>query len=149
MAQPDPCVPTSAIVAAVRAVARMARALERSSPDLSFGHYRILAAIASGEERASAVAARLALGKPTVSAAVDALVVRGAVTATPSPSDARAMTLQLTQQGLALLTGIEVSMARRLEEILTQASQPDQILSSLADMGDALAATMVLQSTRK
>src|ERR1700728_2063445 len=62
---------------AVRALARATRILERGSGELSLAHYRVLSAIASGDERASRVAKRLAIGKPTVSAAVEALAQRG------------------------------------------------------------------------
>ncbi len=64
-------------VDAVRALARATRVLERASGELSLAHYRVLSAIASGEKRASRVAERLAIGKPTVSAAVEALAQRG------------------------------------------------------------------------
>ncbi len=62
---------------AVRALARASRVLERASSELSLAHYRVLSAIASGDERGSRIAARLALGKPTVSAAVESLCQRG------------------------------------------------------------------------
>src|SRR5579875_3572176 len=58
---------------AVRALARASSVLERSSSELNLAHYRVLSAIASGQERASHVAARLALGRPAVSAAVESL----------------------------------------------------------------------------
>ena len=79
-------------VAAVRAVARLARVLERASGDLSMAHYRVLAAVADGDERASRVAARLALGKPTISASVDALCRRGLLTREDVVHDQRATT---------------------------------------------------------
>ncbi len=49
-------------VAAVRAV-RASSALERSSPDLSLAHYRVLTAVAQGQERASNIARKLAIGR--------------------------------------------------------------------------------------
>jgi DNA-binding MarR family transcriptional regulator len=66
-------VTTAQQIEAVRALARATRVLERASGELSLAHYRVLAAIASGDERASRVANRLAIGKPTVSVAVEAL----------------------------------------------------------------------------
>ena len=86
-------------VAAVRAVARLARVLERASGDLSMAHYRVLAAVADGDERASRVAARLALGKPTISASVDALCRHGLLTREDVEHDQRATTLRLTDAG--------------------------------------------------
>jgi DNA-binding MarR family transcriptional regulator len=60
-------------VEAVRSLARASSVLERSSPLLSLAHYRVLAAIAQGDERASNIARKLAIGKPTVSVAVESL----------------------------------------------------------------------------
>lgn len=86
-------------VQAVRALARLARALERSSGDLNLAHYRVLAAVADGDERASRVAERLALGKPTVSAAVESLCKRGLLAREVADDDRRAATLSPTPAG--------------------------------------------------
>src|ERR1700742_3257644 len=86
-------------VAAIRALARMARLLERSSGDLHLAHYRVLAAVADGDERASRVADRLALGNPTVSAAVESLTKRGLLSREDAVEDRRAATLTLTSAG--------------------------------------------------
>ena len=61
----------------VLAVARLARFLERACTDLTLAQYRVLALVADGERHASRVATALALGKPTVSASVEALAERG------------------------------------------------------------------------
>ena len=74
-----PELPAESELEALRALVRIARLLERVSGDLSLAHYRVLAAISDGDERASRLATRLALGKPAVSAAVDALCRRGLV----------------------------------------------------------------------
>src|ERR1700685_3261276 len=88
------------IVEAVRALSRASRLLERASGELSLAHYRVLSAIASGDERASRIAARLALGKPTVSAAVSALCRRELLTRSDVAADQRAAALELTEAGL-------------------------------------------------
>src|SRR5256885_8721907 len=64
-------------IRAVRALARASSVLERASSELSLAHYRVLAAISSGSAMASRIADRLAVGKPTISAAVEALERRG------------------------------------------------------------------------
>ena len=63
----------------VRTLARISRLLENSSGELSMPQYRLLAMVAEGDERASNLAGRLALAKPTITAAVDGLVERGMV----------------------------------------------------------------------
>jgi DNA-binding MarR family transcriptional regulator len=85
------------LIEAVRALARASRFLERSSDELSLAHYRVLAAVASGDERASRVAQRLAIGRPTISAAVDALGQRGLLSRGTVEGDQRATALHLTE----------------------------------------------------
>ena len=98
---------------AVRALARASRVLERASGELSLAHYRVLSAIASGDERASRVAARLAVGKPTISAAVESLCQRGLLVRSEVTGDQRAAALRLTAEGEALLDRVEAEMVRQ------------------------------------
>jgi DNA-binding MarR family transcriptional regulator len=129
--------PTHA-VPAVRALARVSRVLEAASPDLSLAHYRVLAAVASGEERASVVAARLALGKPAVSAAVDALCRRGLLERLDVVADGRAVALSLTTQGEQLLERVETEMTRRVVDLCARTPDPVGVLHSLASLGLAM-----------
>lgn len=131
MTQPNP-------VEAVRALARVSRILERASGDLNLAHYRVLSAIASGDERASRVAARLALGKPTVSAAVDSLCQRGLLTRTTTAADQRVTVLRLTEAGTALLESVEADMVKRLASLVDRTPGPDQLIESLTWLGRAI-----------
>jgi DNA-binding MarR family transcriptional regulator len=128
--------PTS--VAAVRALARASRLLERASGELNLAHYRVLSAIASGDERASWVAARLALGKPTISAAVDSLSQRGLITRTPTAEDQRVAVLRLTAKGRAALDGVETEMVARLQDLLARTPGGENLLDSLVWLGKAI-----------
>ncbi len=125
-------------VQAIRALARLARALERSSGDLNLAHYRVLSAIADGDERASRVADRLALGKPTVSAAVESLTRRGLLSRADAPEDRRAATLALTPSGRAALAAVEEEMLGRLDDLTSRTPDPDAVLEALAALGEAL-----------
>jgi DNA-binding MarR family transcriptional regulator len=116
----------------------MARQLERSSGDLNLAHYRVLAAIADGDERASRVADRLALGKPTVSAAVESLTRRGLLSREDAADDRRAATLALTAAGEAALAGVEEEMLGRLDDLCGRTPDPDAVLEALARLGEAL-----------
>ena len=62
-----------ALARAARALALAARSLERAAGrvDLTLAQYRVLALIAAGDERASLLADRLAVAKPTITAVVD------------------------------------------------------------------------------
>ena len=99
-------------IEAARALARASSVLERSSNELSLGHYRVLSAVASGHERASQVAAKLALGRPAVSAAVESLCERGLLTRSEVDEDHRAITLRLTSEGTELLGRVEGAATR-------------------------------------
>src|ERR1700761_2389949 len=117
---------------AIRALARMARQLERSSGDLNLAHYRVLAAVADGDERASRVADRLALGKPTVSAAVESLTKRGLLSRADAEADRRAATLTLTPAGEAALVEVERGMLERLDDLCARTPDGGQVIDSLA-----------------
>jgi DNA-binding MarR family transcriptional regulator len=126
---------------AVRALARVSRVLEAASPDLSLAHYRVLSAVASGEERATLLAARLALGKPAVSAAVESLCRRGLLERLDVAGDARAVALSLTAQGALVLDRVEAEMTRRVVDLCARTSDQDSLLESLAQLGQAMDAT--------
>ena len=129
---------TARKIEAVRALARASRFLERSSDELSLAHYRILSAVASGDERASRVAHRLSLGKPTVSAAVEALTQRGLMARSDVKGDQRGTTLSLTEDGKALLARVEADMIGRLDQVSERMPDSDELLSALVNLGAAI-----------
>jgi DNA-binding MarR family transcriptional regulator len=143
MPPPTPGGPGSASAAsreleAVRALARIARLLERASGELSLAHYRVLTAIEAGDERASRVAARLALGKPTISAAVDALGRRGLITRADVEGDQRATALRLTAAGRAVLASAEEAMLAQVGDLVARTPEGARVYESLAWLGAAL-----------
>lgn len=119
-------------VAAVRALVRVARILERAAGGLSLAHYRVLAAVAGGDEQASRVAERLALGKPAISASVDALCQRGLLERATTPGDHRAVTLRLTPAGEAALAEAETAMVARVEAVLARTPRRAETAAALA-----------------
>lgn len=125
-------------VEAVRALARVSRVLERASGELSLAHYRVLAAVADGDERASRVASRLALGKPTISASVDALCRRGLLTREDVAADQRAITLRLTTAGAAVLREAEAAMTARLDAVLAHTTRSADVAAALGRLGTGL-----------
>jgi DNA-binding MarR family transcriptional regulator len=129
-------------VEAVRALARASRILERASGGLNLAHYRVLAAIDSGDERASRIAARLALGRPTVSATVDSLCQRGLLTRTSADTDQRVAVLSLTDEGRALLGGVEAEMTGRIEKLITTTPGGERLIESLVWLGRAIDESM-------
>jgi DNA-binding MarR family transcriptional regulator len=129
-------------VRAVRALARASSVLERASSELSLAHYRVLAAISSGSARASRIADRLAVGKPTISAAVDSLERRGLLERLAVADDQRASTLRLTPEGERLLRQVEVEMTARLDDLCGRVPDRGRLLESLVWLGDAIDARM-------
>lgn len=126
------------LVFAVRALARASRIVERASDDLSLADYRVLAAVSSGEERASRLAARLAVGKPAISATVDSLSRRGLLRRDSVEGDARATSLAVTEEGRELFERMEGRMARQLELLAERTADPATLVGCLAALGDAI-----------
>ena len=122
--------------AAVRTLARLSRLLERGG-DLSLAQFRLLAMVEHGQ-RASFLADRLAVAKPTVTALVDGLVERGYVSRSQEPDDRRATHIALTPAGRKALKAAEATMAERLEALLARTADPDAVLDALAALHGAL-----------
>jgi DNA-binding MarR family transcriptional regulator len=129
---------SATLVSAVRALARASRVVERASADLSFADYRVLAALDSGEERASRLADRLAVGKPAISATVDSLHRRGLIRRDAVEADARATSLAITDAGRELFGRMEGRMARQLELLAERTPDPAALVASLATLGTAI-----------
>ena len=130
--------PDPRTIEAVRALTKAAKVMERASGGLSLAHYRVLAAVAAGDERASRVAARLALGKPTVSASVDALCTRGLLVRSGVAGDQRAIQLSLTGAGRKMLAEVEAAMTADLEELAARTGRRDDVVGILVALGTAI-----------
>jgi long-chain acyl-CoA synthetase len=122
----------------VRTLARLARVLERSCGELTLPQYRLLAMISEGSERATALAGKLALAKPSVSAMVDALVERKLVTRARVDGDRRAVRLQLTAAGEAALRSAEATMTENLKPLLDRCDDTVVVDAALAQLARAL-----------
>jgi DNA-binding MarR family transcriptional regulator len=126
----------------VLTLARLARLLERActdlEPTLTLAQYRLLAMIADGAERASQLAGRLALTKPTVSATIDTLVERTLLTRETVDGDRRALRLQLTTQGRAALGVAETAMRERFDDLLARVDDTRAVHTALAQLHAAL-----------
>jgi DNA-binding MarR family transcriptional regulator len=133
----------------VRSLARTARLIERMMPGrLSMADFRMLSAIGDGEARASRLARRLALGKPTVSATVDSLVKRGLVTRSTHGADQRAIDLALTLEGVAVLAEADAALCQTIERVADATDDPDTTLRMLADLGPALDTLLAARDAR-
>jgi DNA-binding MarR family transcriptional regulator len=140
--------PTS-LEQAVRALARASRLVERASTDLSFADYRVMSAINAGEERASRLADRLALGKPTVSASIESLSKRGLIVRSKVEGDNRAVALSLSEDGSELYDRMQARMARQLELLAERTPEPERVIQALVLLDDAIEAVVLERYTKE
>jgi len=105
---------------------------------LSLSDYRLLTAVAGGEGRASRLARRLAVGKPSVSASVESLVRRGLLARSAGIADQRATDLTVTSHGHTVLADADRAVAGLVSDIADRTPRPGATLSALAAFGVAL-----------
>ncbi len=121
----------------MRTLARLSRLLERGGGDLSLPQFRLLAMVERGQ-RASFLANKLTIAKPTVTALVDGLVERGYVSRSQSADDKRATEIALTPAGRKALKHAEAEMAERLDGLLARTTDRGAVLDALAELQGAL-----------
>lgn len=124
----------------MRALALAARKLERATGDLTLAQFRVLALVAAGDERASLVAERLAVARPTITAVVDGLVERGCLIREAVAGDRRSLRLVVTDAGREALATAEQSMCDAIDVVLADARDRDVVLAGLLDLDDAMTA---------
>lgn len=101
-----------------------------------------MSAIAGGEARASRLASRLLLGRPTISSTVDSLSKRKLIVKATVDGDNRAIALSLSPAGAKLFARMEGRMVRQLELLAARTPNPSQVIESLGWLGDAIEASM-------
>jgi DNA-binding MarR family transcriptional regulator len=121
-------------------MALLGRTLERACADLTLAQYRVLAMVATGDARASKLAERLAVAKPTVTAVVDGLVDKGYLRREAVPGDRRSASIVVTKQGRARLATAEDSMSERLEHLLGAVSDRKAFVRGLSEIDAAMRA---------
>jgi DNA-binding MarR family transcriptional regulator len=140
---------SAALADAVRAIALVSRVLEGASGGLSLADYRVLAAIAAGDRRASHLVSRLALGKSTISSAVESLTKRGLLVRAIAEDDNRVISLSLSPDGIRLFERAEGRMARQLELLCDRTPDGLQVIRSLSSLGEALETVAAERMTRE
>jgi long-chain acyl-CoA synthetase len=86
---------------ATRAAARLSKLVENALDEvgLSLPQYRLMVLLADGSAVATALARRLTVTRPSITALADGLVERGFVTRVPDARDRRCVTHSLTPAG--------------------------------------------------
>jgi long-chain acyl-CoA synthetase len=134
----EPATQIAELTEAVRALVRVGRILEHVSTELTLPQYRLLIMVASGDHRASQLAGRLALSRPTVTAVVDGLVERGMLARGEVTGDRRAVQLTLTGAGRAALLATDAAVGERLQCVLGHCDDPGLALAGLSQLAGAL-----------
>ena len=118
---------------AARALARLARHVEHALDplDLSLPQYRVLSLLGDGSSASSALAGRLAVSPPSVTAVVDGLVARGLVERHADAADRRRLTLVLTSDGARLLRAAELAVDARLGEVAEYLEDPSSAAAAI------------------
>ena len=134
--------PSLTALEAAQAATRLARqvALALADLDLSPSQYRLLLFLSEGNAAASAVAGRLAVSRPSVTALADGLERRGLLQRKSDPSDRRRVAHELTDAGKEALGAADTAVADRISGIAAHldADHADQALEGLALWNEAL-----------
>jgi long-chain acyl-CoA synthetase len=119
-----------------RAAAWLAKQAELAlgTVELSLPQYRVLGILAEGDSIPSALAERLTVRRPTVTAVVDGLELRGLVQRTPGDVDKRRVTHTLTAKGQQLLAKANAAVDARLTDIASSLADPDRTDQALASL---------------
>jgi long-chain acyl-CoA synthetase len=139
---PDAAASGELPVTAMRAAARFSKSLEvaLSEVNLSLPQYRLLAYLSGSPERATALAGRLDVSPPSLTALVDGCVARGLVERVTSPEDRRRVLHVITEAGTDLLGRADVVAATRLADVAGRltTSQARKIIEGLELLGRAI-----------
>jgi DNA-binding MarR family transcriptional regulator len=120
-------------------IARLCRVLEcNATADLTLPQYRVLGLLAGGDERASLLASRVSVAKPTLTSIVDSLFERGFVARETPDGDRRSVRLSITRAGRTALANATAEFREVLDEVLAHCSDPDRVLDALDALRDAL-----------
>jgi DNA-binding MarR family transcriptional regulator len=98
----------------------------------------VLGLLSSGHERATELASKLAVTKPTLTSLIDGLVERGFVERGGADGDRRAVRLVITPAGSAAADAAGRAMRAVLDDVLARCADPAGVLIALDDLRLAL-----------
>ncbi len=111
---------TPAPLLAVRAVVAIYREFEQVTrrSDVSLAQYRLMLYLRTGPKRAGEIAAAIAVAKPTISLALNALREKRWITSTTDEADGRASRILITATGKTRMEAFEAELAARIAPML-------------------------------
>lgn len=121
-----------------RAIARLARQLDKALEplELTLPQFRVLSMLADGSTASSALASRLAVSPPSMTAVIDGLSARGLVERRPDPDDRRRLTLLLTAAGKKTLRAADAAVDARLRDVGRFLEEPERATEALAVLAE-------------
>ena len=145
--------PSRTALEAAQAATRLARqvAVALGDLELSPSQYRLLLFLSEGNAAASAVAGRLAVSRPSVTALADGLEKRGLLQRKADPTDRRRVAHELTDAGRDTLAAADAAVAEQITGIAAHldADQAKQALEGLALWNEALTRARGLQEAQR
>lgn len=127
------------MIEAVRVLARLARGVEVAcqKSKLSLAQYRLLGFVARSPQRASELANRASVSKPTLTSLIDGLAERGYVRREQVEGDRRGIRLEVTEKGSEALKLADDLLCERLSDLT--ADDPDRhLVQGLLNLGETL-----------
>jgi DNA-binding MarR family transcriptional regulator len=132
----------------IRLLARLARVAEQScqATGISLPQYRLLVSVSGGPQRASELAARVGVSRPTLTSLVDGLEQAGLLKRAPVPTDRRGIQLVPTEEGLGAVERADSALTRRMlelvgpEKVARVGSLISDVVSALDREGEELVA---------
>lgn len=94
--------------------------------DLSPSQYRLLMFLAEAPSAATALAARLDVTRPSLTALVDGLVARGFVERLPDPDDRRRVTHEISDAGRKAVSSADEAIQERLTQLALSLSAAER-----------------------
>ena len=109
-------VETPDFTAGIRILARLARVAEQAcqATGISLPQYRLLVSVSGQPQRASELAARVGVSRPTLTSLVDGLEQAGLLRRRPVATDRRGIQLVQTQKGVDAVSRAEDSLTKRM-----------------------------------
>lgn len=106
--------------AGIRILARLARVAEQACQrtGISLPQYRLLVSVSGQPQRASELAARVGVSRPTLTSLVDGLEHSGLLRRQRVPTDRRGIQLVPTSRGLDAVVRAEDALTRRMLQLV-------------------------------
>lgn len=127
------------LIPGIRLLARLARVAEQvcQTTGISLPQYRLLVTISGEPQRASELAARVGVSRPTLTSLVNGLEDGGMLRRVPVPTDRRGIRLEPTEAGRAAVARAERALSDRLLQLVDRGTA--QVVSDVvAGLADAL-----------